>query len=60
VITRVRIEASAKTAEELLDDLIGAGGLVRETFGGEWHVEMGPAQTTRDGLWNYLVMVKVP
>lgn len=57
-LTRVRVEATAVTRDGVMDELIGAAALVRETYGGEW-VEEEPGlevQTSSKGFWGRLTI----
>lgn len=62
MLMRVRLEASAKTTQEVQDDLIGGFAIVREAVGGEWVDDHDGGscpslQTTKDGgYWGYLTM----
>jgi hypothetical protein len=63
VITRVRLEASAATADEVQDDLIDRFADIRDKIGGEWdndhaHGSCPVLQSTKEGYWGYLVMVR--
>lgn len=62
MITRVRLEASAKARDEVQDDLLGGLALVQETYGGEWKAEEDindTLQTTIDGWWGRLMLKRV-
>lgn len=52
MISRVRIEASAKSENEVRDDLASAVALVQETFGGEWNYD-SPEEViaAKSGFW---------
>lgn len=57
MLTRARFEATAKTHDGVVDELVGALELVRETFGGEWELaEPQEVQTTKDGYWGRATM----
>lgn len=57
MITRIRVEASAKSEEGLKDDLVGALETFKEIYGGEWE-ESDPlyTTTTKDGWWGFYVI----
>ena len=52
MISRVRVEASAKTENEVRDDLASAVALVQEAFSGEWNYD-SPEEVipTKSGFW---------
>lgn len=55
MLTRVRFEASAKTEQEVQDELLALTSAVRSSVGGEWEVEE-QTQGTKNGYWGYMTI----
>jgi hypothetical protein len=58
VITRVRVEASAKTEDTVRDELVGFIEDIRASAQGPapWQEEQSETQTTKDGWWGYMTI----
>lgn len=61
MLTRIRLEASAKTSEEVVDVLSDAADALRAMYGGEWEDvdnqdEVPYLQTTKNGWWGRLTL----
>jgi hypothetical protein len=61
VITRIRIEASEQSRDKVEQELLTAAERARDEYGGRWKFEHDlDVQTTRDGFWGRLTMVRMP
>lgn len=52
-LTRIRIEASGSTPEEVYDDLVSAADHFKGEHAGEWGFTGSPMQTTKNGFWSF-------
>jgi hypothetical protein len=64
VITRVRVESSAKTADEVRKDLVDTGMQFTRNLGGSWIFDQVDGndfelQTTAGGWWGRLTLKRI-
>jgi hypothetical protein len=62
MVSRFRIEAKARTEQEVNDSLVKAAKELVELFGGSWHTDdKNPpqVQTAASGYWGFLWMKRI-